>query len=732
MREFDIEIEQKVILQSVNEYETHISDMELVKGNVETVMTELCNKCKGHTYNESYSAMMKVFVESYFAKAYENTKKMKALLEDALPRINTSLQRCAEFHLQLCCDAYKEPDKPAVGDTQIRNGGILAINYNKTASLIDTCSEIKKNGDQIRNEIQELINSVSGDVPEVSACDSELAIAYKNFKRIENLRTSFIVYKVECVALEGILQEGLASLNSCTQEMTPYDDIKGPYWMPEDELTSAVLAIDCGRLAELGFTEEQMDELRKAVHNEKDLELLQKIASGNYKEAFWVPPSLLSDDMKVALTMFSIELSGLCDYELEEDELSDVAKAAREEMKTMVEKLVEQGNGGQAQDYLELFVQSTSAYATATFSCVTVNGNYNADIEEHMNAIKDAMNTWFAVLSGIDYFSEASGYYNLSEDPVVELGEFGYEKGAFRCEVIAIPGTDATPDEVQRILAESTYYAGCSYAENKVKDDLVAKEEELEVAYRDIIIGAAIDKIPGDYNKAMVQSLYDDSPRALVDAVAGNIPILKEIYSPIVGGIEKINGLKKEIAELQKERKGQYFLSAFEVKVYSGMTDDVEKIIDDESLVATKYSYEAIDPSVAKKAMEWTNYGFIAVLEDDSATPLELLEKAKSFTNERDIEKLSDNEDLRNAVLYMIYGNSIYGTDADGKTIAENVGYTGNFRSIYDIPPEDMADAAEKLDKDYLKENYTDKLSTVSISIHQLWQDEIGVGRKSE
>lgn len=738
MKEFDFVIEQKVVLQSIEEYGTHILSMELVKGNIEDVMTELLSKCKGHSFNESYSAMMKVFVESYFAKAYENTKKMKSLLEDAIPRINNSLVRCSEFYLQLCNDSYIEPNTPASGDNQIRNGGILAINYNKISSLVDTCTDIKENGEKIRNEIQDLINSVSGDVPEVDVCDSELATAYKYFKRIENLRVSFILYKVECVALEGILQEGLASMNSCTQAMTPYDDIKDSDWMPEDEVTAEVLAIDYSHLEKF-LNEEQLDELRKAVHNENDFKLLEKIASGNYKEAFLVSPSSLSDEMKVALTVFGIELSGLCDYELEDDELSGVAKAAREEMKTMVEKLVEQGNGGQAQEYLELFVQGTSMYATATSACVAVNGNYNGDIEEQMNAIKDAMNTWLTVSAGINSVNEACGEYAFATEPVLEIGQFGYGYGpegevSFRCEIVQFPASDAGPDEVQKFVAESKYYAGCSFPVASINADLVAKEEELEVAYRDIIIGAAIDKIPGDYN-GMIQAVYDGSVKDFAKEVAGEIPILKEVYGPVVDAIERISGLKKEISELEEDKRNLFFMQAIETNVYSIYGEEVGRELFNKPLLSTNYSFLVLDPAIAENTMKWSNYGLLSVFEDDNATPVELLEKAKEYEvkNKDFLDALSDNEDLRNAVLYMIYGNSIYSTGDDGKTIAESVGYTGNFKTIYDIPASDLADATDQMNSGYIVDKYfSGEQTKANYTIYQLWGSETGLEKKAE
>jgi len=735
VREFDVIIEQKVVLQSIEEYETHISDMELAKENIENVMMELRNQCKGQAINESYSAMMKLFVDSHFAKAYENIKKMKTLLEDTLPRINNSLVRCSEFHLQLCCDSYMEPDKPAVGDNRIRNGGILAINYNKVSILMDTCVAIKETGKKINNEIQNLIYSVSNDVPGIEIYYSELADAYKYLKRIENLRVSLLLYKNEVVALEGILQEGLAAIELCEPAMTPYAEKTDSYGIAEDELVNRVLEIECSRLNKI-LDETRLDDLRKATRNEHDLEMLDNIVAGNYKSAFEIPPAILSDEMKAAVAKYSIDLIDACDYEVGEgEELSGIARAAREEINSLVEQLVENGNGGRTEDYLDYFVQSTSTAATTVTTFIAETGYCSENQEQYMNALKDAMNVWLTVSTGVNLFSESSQAYNWNE---FSLGveQFGYYEGEFVCRLVSIPETEEYGPG-NTIEVKGAFDGGCTYPENIINSDLVSKQNELDAEYNRLLINLTIDSLGGEYIDPIKAVMFGDvkgaSEHAVEKGTEGAVekftewdPEVASVIPGVIDDVVKIIDLEKEVTKLKNRQKAKYFLSTFVINAYQ-YKGDYSELTENKDLISTQYCYKMIDPSIAKKAMEWSNYGFIAVLEDDSATPVELLDKADQFYIESKLKVDNLEGDLRNVALYMIFGNSIYGTDVNGKTIAEKIEYTGNYKSIYEIPAEYMEKATTALDSDYLKTTYTTLNETTTITIYELWESQFNV-----
>lgn len=677
MSDFDTIIEQNGVLATLEDYKTYISSMELVKEKVDTVMSTLLLNCKGQAYSESYAAITKVFVETYFARAYENMKKMIKLLEDEMPSINALLVRCAEFHLQLTNDYYVVPIKPAVGDNRIRNAGNLTINYSKMSSLIGTCDDIAETGENIKNKIQELIDDVSGDVPGIEALSGELMDAFKYLKRINNLKASFKEYSNGLSSLESRLNEGFSAINSCSEVMAPPE--KDSTGLSEVEATKAVLKVDCGRFSELGFSERQIDDLRKGVRNEKDLQFLECIASGDYDTAFTsIDVDDLSPEMQTALALYNINLFEK--YLNCEDESYRVK--IDEECKAFIGGVMCKNLGGTATEYASFFYEATSLVNTTYFT-VVAEGYDSEENRKYIEDTKELMRIWITTYHAIDTMSPFHGYVFGDNRAILQDMSYDLETNVFQLKYYTTDDS-GEGDPIGIEFCVNSRISETNTGENQDHNSIKEKRDEIKSMYNNLLVSSVLVGL-GDIGESasVATEQISDGKFSAVDTIIDGvkyIPVVGSGLSELVDRVNQIHEVKNEIKEIQSDIKANFFEASIKIDAATdpnGYND-----------IKTSYEFGVMDEDIASAIAAWSKQGVGVLSVNAAATPDGAFEELKDM-----MDNLSQSE--RDALIYMIYGNTV----ADKADVLENAGFTyeGDYKSIYDIPAEDFQPAMEIL-----------------------------------
>ncbi len=294
---YDFRINQPAFVQALGGYKSSITTLTTRQTELEQIKNNMARSCTGMAVAANIDLYRKQLSEGNFAIACLNMEKLSVAMEEALPEINALLVRCEDFYASLDMDNYLGPPSVISGDCSGRNGGWLALNYQRVATINVLCNSAVSIGDALYRELSTIVSNLNNELPNADILQSRVENAKARIERIDSFQESFAKYEQQIKTLDDTLQSVFGTLAGEVQ----YTRVVG-----EADHSEA-----CQALTELsGCTDYAANRLFTSVETEADSRFVACLAEGSYKEAFAIDMDELSDGMKGAVSLFMADLIG--------------------------------------------------------------------------------------------------------------------------------------------------------------------------------------------------------------------------------------------------------------------------------------------------------------------------------------------------------------------------------------------------------------------------------------
>ena len=476
------------------------------------------------------------------------------------------------------------------------------------------------------------------------------------------------------------------------------------------------------RIDSFGYTNEEIAKMYYITQNKSDIVFLNKIFSGEYKEAFDIPVDKLGDNTKMSLGYFGIRLGEL--METGNTELQDFVNAI-----LYVDENRCYDTGYFPEDYLELFVTQTGAIREIVTASLLSGERTGIEAKEYSRDVNELYSFWFSLYEMMDdgdvKVSDTDDLWFSRGECVVQMSGLEKENGDICYQLNLHPSND-----ISRITKTFTMEAFVEWLPDEVPGDYnrqllndIKKETDLLLAAQSADVAIGLLTIYCPTAGTVLKSIQTQCEGLTVSGGISDgvkIPKIKDnlskdkratlnILQNITGYMEAKKALDKKLKATAEEGMLGWFYSANQY--HTGLRPE-----DNHYIEHGIYNYDVI-----QGINTWSTSGLGFLLVDESLYPNLTEEEMKDLyvtredalldiLKEKGLNELEESD--KNALLYLMYGN----------TVSENVPeYTGEYQSVVEMDQVTFLYMVNVI-SDNLSDDCSDYGET---KISQIWDNQI-------